>query len=268
MGEDLNFFRRVVDDYLETMHNYFETHQISCEEDMRPFLTQLKTCYQECRVLGEEYWNKVLAVYPYDNVMLHDFFTRVYRDSWQGRALLFSVFCKKLIISHDNKFYYHDQECEFLNDTWIGSLYAEESGKLMFVNSPAVVECYEDFIDEVADDYNCELAASALQELYTFCSQQKDPVSAWDKVMAIYSGVAPSVESLLIPYLSPNDDEPTNMPITLSTLTRYYHAPMGDTESGKEVCTNYAEFFGKTHTLLAKFFDAMSVYIIRSKSIN
>ncbi len=143
-------------------------------------------------------WSHVCEKYPYDNVDLNVELTSKFRGSWNGRALLFSLFCNEVIEYNDNHFRaLNGYEYPFRNDAWIGTLGAPPNPMLPFVVNPGVSHCRCLLLYAPEQAQFMTDAATAIVNIYEKCQSGPQSSELWNTFLLLYSSVANFVDSTL-----------------------------------------------------------------------
>ncbi len=223
--------------------------------------------YLKCRNFGnetEEMWKLFCEKYPYDNVALNTAITEALRDTWRGRAILFSLFCGTFVTLQNNSYYTCKGSPYYIdNDSWIGVLRSAEWEELPFVEESGVTKCRDAYLNSPETAKKLTAAAETLYAIYTYCGSCRNPRMVWHVFTILYGAVARHFEGPLRPYLSNVETEKHDFDFVRSIREHYYVNSNYDPEYGEEYSSvGIKESLGGCLDLYGKFFDNFRDFII------
>jgi len=230
------------------------------------FFNKLQTSYSACLALREtisKYTQQMWDAYPYDNVDLNISVTRNFRGTWYGRALLFSLFTKNLIMYKDGGFCsIHGRKYSFMNDQWIGTLWEEAYGQLAFVSDKGVSDC-KDFFFSAEHTESIRKAVMGLVDIYEVCSWQENPYALWARFITLYDQLPSYLDVLVMPVLRKYVEDNFCAHILNSFIDRTFVPYEGmEEKSRKPVEEPFCTLLTKIAEPFGQFFDRISDYLI------
>ncbi len=262
MKENNISMQEFMDDYKEACAAVEESGSVSGSN----FFNRLQNCYHACIDAEENvaaYAKQMWDAYPYDDVDLNISVTRHFRGTWEGRALLFSLFSKTLITRQGTRFSsIYGVEYDFQNDMWIGSLRERGGNALSFVDDSGVKSCRDFFTSEKQVE-NIRKAVVDLVDIYDVCSWQEHPYALWAAFMAVFDQFSGSLDVLVFPKFKEYTEEKGCAHVLLSYLDRTFVAHEDLKEKSKDpVKEPFCQLLMKIAEPFGQFLDHMSDYLI------
>ncbi len=222
-------------------------------------LDAVEEAYYVCQTYkdnSQKLWRQVCDVFPYYDSKLTSNVVKLYRSTWSGRAMLFSLFSKTFVTCEDCKFKVGSEEVNFVGDAWIGTLY-NDAGKVLMYHEGE--DSFKTFSENPETQAKFAKAAQAIADVHTICVGQPIPESMWRLFMTLYYGIKDQVEEVLMPYLE------DNKPALESLKTGKYVWPCKlPPRSGNVAPSTFVDFFKMCGGPLGEIFDNIKGLLIIS----
>ncbi len=260
---DINVYKTFI--YLvsefETRHEKVDYND---EDSLDDVISSLQDCYDFCKdryADVQKLWDELCRVYPYYDEDLNILITSEFRKTWEGRALLFSIFSKQFIRYSNNAFQsVNYTPLRFRGDSWIGVLYNDAGEQLPLVDNHGLVKCSDYYYG--ADEHILK-ACGYLAELHKACSERGDGATLWDLFLVLYEGIDHMVGDALMPKLEKYAEENNCLYVYQSLRDHEYVAADGSpTFSNFPNTWSFNILFTQCTRPLGFFFDSLSEYLI------